>query len=339
MSENRDLAIRQPTTRDIAILMLSLGEKGASKVLEHLSQREVRQVSAAMATMAPLKRDQVQEVLDIFFHTYRYDSGLTGSSRGYLDKTLKLALGDKEAKNVMDSIFGDEDTTLETMKMMDSATITELIAGEHPQLQAVVLTYLGPEQAAEVLQRLPVATHQDLLSRVARLEELHPSILQELNRMFDDNIGRLSTSQNTTVSGLRQVADIMNRMGEGTVKNVLGYFKEQDKKLAEKIEQQMFVFEHLTRLDEDVIRRIASEVSQDILVLALKGAPQDVMDAIVGTMTKRASKFLLEDIENLGSVRASQVQGARNDVLRIARQLAASGEIELSFNEDEEMIE
>ncbi|WP_299730371.1 flagellar motor switch protein FliG [uncultured Endozoicomonas sp.] len=339
MSENRDLAIRQPTTRDIAILMLSLGEKGASRVLEHLSQREVRQVSAAMATMAPLKRDQVQEVLDIFFHTYRYDSGLTGSSRGYLDKTLKLALGDKEAKNVMDSIFGDEDTTLETMKMMDSATITELIAGEHPQLQAVVLTYLGPEQAAEVLQRLPVASHQDLLSRVARLEELHPSILQELNRMFDDNIGRLSTSQNTTVSGLRQVADIMNRMGEGTVKNVLGYFKEQDKKLAEKIEQQMFVFEHLTRLDEDVIRRIASEVSQDILALALKGAPQDVMDAIVGTMTKRASKFLLEDIENLGSVRASQVQGARNDVLRIARQLAASGEIELSFNEDEEMIE
>ncbi|MGB0360579.1 MAG: hypothetical protein ACPGEF_04120, partial [Endozoicomonas sp.] len=140
MSESRELSLRQPTTRDIAILMLSLGEKGASKVMAHLSQREIRQISAAMATMSPLKRDQVQEVLDIFFHTYRYDSGLTGSSRGYLDKTLKLALGDKEAKNVMDSIFGDEDTTLETMKMMDSATITELIANEHPQLQAVVLT-------------------------------------------------------------------------------------------------------------------------------------------------------------------------------------------------------
>ncbi|MGI2028067.1 flagellar motor switch protein FliG [Endozoicomonas acroporae] len=339
MTDGTVLALRQPTTRDIAILLLSLGEKGAAKVMGHLSQREVRQISASMAAMAPLKRDQVQEVLELFFHTYRYDSGLTGSSRGYLDKTLKLALGDKEAKGVMDSIFGDEDNSLETMKLMDSATITELIAGEHPQLQAVVLTYLEPEQAAEVLQRLPVASHQDLLSRVARLEELHPSILQELNRMFDDNIGRLGTSHNTTVSGLRQVADIMNRMGETTVKNVLGFFKEQDKKLAEKIEQQMFVFEHIVRLDEDVLRRIISEVSQDILALALKGVAQEVMDAILATMTKRTAKFLQEDIENLGSVRASQVQGARNDVLRIARQLAASGEIELSFNDDEEMIE
>ncbi|MGB1270520.1 MAG: hypothetical protein ACPG5T_00460, partial [Endozoicomonas sp.] len=157
-NNNRALAVRQPNAKDIAILLLSLGEKGAARVMSHLSQREIRQISASMAAMAPLKRDQVQEVLDLFFHTYRYDSGLTGSSKGYLDKTLKLALGDKEAKTVMDSIFGDEANSLETMKWMDSATITELIAGEHPQLQAVVLTYLEPEQAAEILQRLPVAS-------------------------------------------------------------------------------------------------------------------------------------------------------------------------------------
>ncbi|WP_252178610.1 flagellar motor switch protein FliG [Endozoicomonas sp. 4G] len=339
MSDNqRVLPSRQPTPKDIAILLLSLGEKGAAQVFKHLSQREVRQISATMATIAPLKRDQVQEVLDLFFHTYRYDSALSGSSKGYLNKTLKLALGDKEAKGVMDSIFGGESNSLEAMKWMDSGTITELIVDEHPQLQAVVLTYLGATQATDVLMRLPAKNHQDLLSRVARLQELHPSIIEELNIIFDANIGKMSTSQNTTVSGLRQVADIMNRMNDTSVQSLLGYFKEQDKKLAEQIEQQMFLFEHLMRLDEDALRKVMAEVSQDILALALKGAAQEMVDAIVGTMTKRSSKFLLEDIENLGAVRASQVQSARNDVLRAARQLAASGEIELIFNDEDEMI-
>lgn len=339
MSDGRAVALRQPTPKDIAILLLSMGEKGAASVFKHLSQREVRQISAAMASMAPLKRDQVQEVLDLFFHTYRYDSGLAGSSKGYLDKTLKLALGDKEAKTMMDSIFGDETNSLEAMKWMDSATITEMIANEHPQLQAVVLTYLEPGQAAEVMQRLPLDSHQDLLSRVARLQELHPSILQELNMMFDANIGRVGTSQNTTVSGLRQVADIMNRMNEGSVKSLLSYFKDQDKKLAEQIEQQMFVFEHLARLDEETLRKIMAEVSQEILALALKGLEQSVVDTLTDSMTRRASKFLLDAIENLGAVRSSQVQGARNDILRIARQMAANGDIELTFSDEEEMVE
>ena len=339
MTDNKGIALRQPTPKDIAILLLSMGEKGASSVFKHLSQREVRQISAAMASMAPLKRDQVQEVLDLFFHTYRYDSGLAGSSKGYLDKTLKLALGDKEAKTMMDSIFGGEANSLEAMKWMDSATITEMIASEHPQLQAVVLTYLEPGQAAEILQRLPVDSHQDLLSRVARLQELHPSILQELNMMFDDNIGRISTSQNTTVSGLRQVADIMNRMNEGSVGSLLNFFKEQDKKLADQIEQQMFVFEHLTRLDEETLRKIVAEVSQEILALAMKGVSQEMLETMTASMTKRASKFLFEAIENLGAVRASQVQGARNDILRIARQMAANGDIELTFSDEEEMVE
>ncbi|WP_422135156.1 flagellar motor switch protein FliG [Endozoicomonas sp. ALD040] len=339
MSDNpRVLPSRQPTPKDIAILLLSLGEKGAAQVFKHLSQREVRQISTNMATISPLKRDQVQEVLDLFFHTYRYDSALSGSSKSYLNKTLKLALGDKEAKGVMDSIFGGESNSLEAMKWMDSGTITELIVDEHPQLQAVVLTYLGATQATDVLMRLPAKSHQDLLSRVARLQELHPSIIEELNIIFDANVGKMSTSQNTTVSGLRQVADIMNRMNDTSVQSLLSYFKEQDKKLAEQIEQQMFLFEHLMRLDEDALRKVMAEVSQDILALALKGAAQEMVDSVVGTMTKRSAKFLLEDIENLGPVRASQVQSARNDVLRAARQLAASGEIELSFNDEDEMI-
>ncbi|WP_448218146.1 flagellar motor switch protein FliG [Endozoicomonas sp. 2B-B] len=339
MSDNpRVLPSRQPTPKDIAILLLSLGEKGAAQVFKHLSQREVRQISTTMATISPLKRDQVQEVLDLFFHTYRYDSALSGSSKSYLNKTLKLALGDKEAKGVMDSIFGGESNSLEAMKWMDSGAITELIVDEHPQLQAVVLTYLGATQATDVLMRLPAKSHQDLLSRVARLQELHPSIIEELNIIFDANVGKMSTSQNTTVSGLRQVADIMNRMNDTSVQSLLNYFKEQDKKLAEQIEQQMFLFEHLMRLDEDALRKVMAEVSQDILALALKGAAQEMVDSVVGTMTKRSAKFLLEDIENLGPVRASQVQSARNDVLRAARQLAASGEIELSFNDEDEMI-
>lgn len=325
---------------EIAVLLLSLGEKGAAQVFKHLSPREVRQISVAMANMPPMKRDEVQGVLNHFFHEYRYEVGIAGGTRNYLEKSLKIALGDKDAKNMMDSIFGDQNTSsLEMMKWMEASAIADLIINEHPQLQAVVLTYLEPGQAAEVLQRLPERLHESLLSRVAKLQELHPSIIQELNVMFDNSVGHISTSQNTSVSGLRQVADIMNRMTGASANTLLDHFKEQDSDLAERIEQQMFVFDHFARLDEDTIRKIIEEVPQNTLALALKGASEPINKKFIGTMTRRTAKYLQDDMDSLGSVRASQVQQARHEILNTARELAQSGQIELNLSDEDEMIE
>ena len=325
---------------EVAVLLLSLGEKGAAQVFRHMSPREVRQISVAMANMPPMKRDEVQGVINHFFHEYRYEVGIAGGTRNYLEKSLKIALGDKDARNMMDSIFGDDTTTsLEMMKWMDGSAIADLIMNEHPQLQAVVLTYLDPGQAAEVLARLPERCHEDLLSRIANLQELHPSIIQELNVMFDTSVGKINTGQNTSVSGLRQVADIMNRMNEASANHMLDHFKERDKDLAERIEQQMFVFEHLARLDENAIRQITAAIDQPTLALAMKGASKPIIDKVMGTMTRRTARYLQDDIDGLGSVRASQVQQARQELLTTARRLAQEGEIELNLSDEDEMIE
>ncbi|MGI9280147.1 MAG: flagellar motor switch protein FliG [Endozoicomonas sp.] len=325
---------------EVAVLLLSLGEKGAAQVFKHLSSREVRQISQTMANMPPMKRDEVQNVMNHFFHEYRYEVGIAGGTRNYLEKSLKIAMGDKDAKNLMDSIYGEENTSsLEMMKWMEPSAVAELIVNEHPQLQAVVLTYLEPGQAALVLQRLPERCHEDLLTRIAKLKELHPSIVQELNVIFDDSVGLISTSQNTSVSGLRQVADIMNRMNESSVSHMLEHFKEQDSDLADRIEQQMFVFEHFSRLDEDTIRKIIEEIPQNTLSLALKGASEPISSKFINTMTRREAKYLQDDMDSLGTVRSSQVQQARQEILNTARTLSQNGQIELNLSDEDEMIE
>lgn len=325
---------------EVAVLLLSLGEKGAAQVFKHLSPREVRQISQSMANMPAMKREEVQNVMNHFFHEYRYEVGIAGGTRNYLEKSLKIAMGDKDAKNLMDSIYGEENTSsLEMMKWMEPSAVAELVVNEHPQLQAVVLTYLEPGQAALVLQRLPERCHEDLLTRIAKLKELHPSIVQELNVIFDDSVGLITTSQNTSVSGLRQVADIMNRMNESSATHMLDHFKEQDKELAERIEQQMFVFDHFARLDEDTIRRIVEEIPQSTLALALKGAIEPVINKFIGTMTRRETKYLQDDMDSLGSVRSSQVQQARQEILNTARTLSQNGQIELNLSDEDEMIE
>ena len=339
VDDDKQLMVRQPNKKDIAVLMMSLGEEGAARVMSHLSQRELHDVSASMAEIEPLRRQQIQEVLGMFLHTYRFESGVTGSSKGYLDKTLKMALGEQEAKTVMESIFGEESSSLDHVRWMDSGTIAEVITAEHPQLQAVVLAYLEPEQAAEVLQRLPSQSHEDLLSRVAQVEELHPSVLQELAVMFDDNTGLLNKGRNTSVSGMKQVADIMNQMGESRVQQLLKFFKRQDKQMADMIEQQMFVFDYLVRLEEDALTKVVAESSPDVLALALKGADSRVMDAFMATMTNRAARFLQEDIKNLGAVRASQVKEAQREMVELAKMLGDDGQINLNFNASDEMID
>lgn len=328
------------TTKNVAILLLSLGEKGAAHVFKNLSKQEIRQITMAMATMPPLRRDEVQTILSQFFHEYRYEAGFIGGTQQYLEKSLQLAMGEKDASKMLESIFGHEESGngLEMIKWMGSSTIAELICQEHPQLQAVLLANLEPKQASEVLKRLPIHTHNDLLSRLARLEELHPAIIQELNSMFDDNMVELNSGHNTAISGMRQVADIMNRMNEEETKGLIAHFKEQDEQLAEELENHMFVFDNLAKVTDEAINRIVAEVSQEVLVMALKGAPEGLMDMVLGNMAKSSAKYLTDDIENLGSVRSSQVQAARKEMLDTARSLADEGEIELNFR-DEEMIE
>ncbi|WP_281648564.1 flagellar motor switch protein FliG [Parendozoicomonas sp. Alg238-R29] len=327
-------------TKNVAVLMLSLGEEGAAEIFKYMSQQEIRQITMAMASMQPLKRDEVQNVLGQFFHEYRYESGLLGGTKQFLERTLNRALSNKDANNMLESVFGEESTTnsLEMIKWMDTSMIAELISNEHPQLQAVVLAYLDADQASAVLQRLPADSHRELLSRVAKLDELHPSILQELNDMFDQNMVKMTSSHNTSVAGLRQVADMMNRMNENSARQLLEHFKGSDTSLAEQIEDQMFVFEHLTKLTDENLARVVAEVPQETLALSLKGASDKLMGKILANMAKRTARYLQNDIENLGSVRASQVQKARQEILDAARKLADAGDIELSA-QDEEMIE
>ncbi|MCK5893231.1 MAG: flagellar motor switch protein FliG [Endozoicomonadaceae bacterium] len=328
------------TARNVAILLLSLGEKGAAHVFKNLSKQEVRQITTAMATMPPLRRDEVQGILSQFFHEYRYEAGFIGGTKQYLEKSLQLAMGEKDANKMMESIFGHEESGngMEMIKWMGSSTIAELIANEHPQLQAVLLANLDPKQASEVLKRLPQHCHNDLLARLAKLEELHPAIIQELNAMFDDNMVELNSGHNTAISGMRQVADIMNRMNDEQTKGLIEHFKKQDEKLAEELENHMFVFDNLAKVNDEAINRIVAEVSQEVLVMALKGSSDELMNMVMGNMAKSSAKYLQDDIDNLGSVRASQVQAARKEMLDTARKLADEGEIELNFR-DEEMIE
>lgn len=325
--------------RNAAILLLSLGEEATAAVFKQMSRGEVHEISQAMSAMPTMKRLDVQNVINGFFYEYRYESGIAGGTRRYLENALKIALGENDARGMLDSIFDDENSRcLEVMKWMDPNAIASLIINEHPQLQAVVLSYLESEQAAEVLSRLPERNHKSLLKRIAALEELSPEIIKELNLIFDDPGGDLTARHSTQISGMKQVAGIMNSLGEQSANDLLEHFKTHNADMAVELEQEMFIFEHLAMLDEEAVQRILQEVPQELLALAMKGAPDNIFNKVVGTMTKRTANYLKNNMDALGVVRASQVKDARKEVMEIARKLAKDGEITRSLT-PEEMVE
>lgn len=322
-----------------AVLLLSLGEQHAAEVLKHMGPKEVQKVGAVMASIKNVSREQVNLVLEEFVGEVGRQTALGVGTEDYVRKVLMEALGEDKAGGLMDRIMmGSSTKGLEALKWMDARAVAELIRLEHPQIQAIVLSYLDADHAAEVLTFLGERARHDVLLRIATLEGIQPSALRELDDIMERQFTGNQNVQSSSLGGVKAAADILNFVDSAVEGEVMELIKEADAELGQQIQDLMFVFDNLLDVDNRGIQSLLREVSSDTLILALKGADEALREKIFSNMSKRAAEMMRDDLEQKGPVRLSEVEGAQKEILAIARRMADSGELVLGGKGAEQFV-
>lgn len=323
----------------VAIFMMSLGEECAAELLRHMGPKEVQKIGGAMASLDRVTRSDIDAVLKEFSELIQDQTALGIGADDYVRSVLRSALGDEKAAGLIDRILiGRNSKGLEALKWLDPRAIAEMIRHEHPQIVAIVLSHLDPDQSAETLAHLPERMQSDLILRIATLDGVQPAALQELDEILESQLSGKSTAKSSMIGGVQTAANILNFMEGSRESSIMEGVRQVDEDLSERIQELMFVFANLVDVDDRGIQTLLREVTTESLVLALKGAEDELKDKIFKNMSKRAAEMLREDLENKGPVRVSDVETAQKEILAVARRLADSGEIVLAGKGGEAML-
>ncbi|RRN55455.1 flagellar motor switch protein FliG [Pseudoxanthomonas sp. SGNA-20] len=322
-----------------AVLLLSLGESDAAEVLKHMSAKEVQKLGLAMATMSGISREQVMDVMEQFEQALERQTSLGVGADDYIRNVLIQALGADKAGSLIDRILLGRNTTgLDTLKWMDPRAVADLVRNEHPQICAIVLSHLDPDQAAEALKFLPERVRADVLLRIATLDGIPPNALNELNEIMERQFAGNQNLKSSNIGGVKVAANILNFLDGGQDQSILGEIGKVDNELCQRIQDLMFVFDDLVELDDRELQTLLREVSGERLGIALRGADIKVREKITRNMSQRAAEILLEDMEARGPVRLSDVEAAQKEIMTIVRRLADEGVINLSGGGGEELV-
>lgn len=321
-----------------AMLLLTLGENEAAEVLKHLGPREVQKLGAAMAALKSIPRSQVEAVVDEFYEETQRGAPVTADEE-YIRGMLTKALGDDRAANLISRILQGGDTAgIESLKWMDATTVADLIKNEHPQIIATILVHLEFDQSGDILKHFTERLRNDVLLRIATLDGVQPTALQELNEALTHIMSGSANVKKTAMGGIRTAAEILNFVGTAHETAIIDNVREYDPDLAQKIIDEMFVFENLIDIDDRGIQLLLREVQSESLILALKGANEAMREKVFKNMSQRAAEMLREDLESKGPVRLSEVEREQKEILKIARRLADEGQIQLGGKGEDEYV-
>jgi flagellar motor switch protein FliG len=323
-----------------AILLLTLGESEAAEILKHMGAKDVQRLGRSMAELNAVSRDEVRSVLTTFTTELESQTSLGVGGDEFVRKVLVNALGDEKANSLMDRIrLGGQRKGLEALKWMDSRAVAELIRNEHPQIIAIVLSYLEPDQGAEVLAFLPDNMRSDLIMRVATLDGVQPSALTELDEMMEKQFAAgASNGKSSSLGGLKVAAEMVNLLDAKVGSAVMAEVGKHDERLSQSIQDLMFVFDDLMDVDDRGMQELLRQVPADKLLLALKGADEDFKAKVFKNMSQRAAEMMKDDLANKGPVRLADVESAQKEILLAARKLADDGTIALGGKGGDEYV-
>lgn len=317
------------------MFLLAVGQERAATVLTHMGPKEVQQIGAAMVELRNITADMVDDVMEKFIASIRNQTALGIDSDEYIRNMLTKALGADKASTIIDRILlGRNSKGLEQLKWMDPRSIADLIRPEHPQIIAIIMALLDSDQAAETLSYLPERMRSDVIMRIATLQGVQPSALMELDDIMDKQLSGNANVKSSTLGGIETAANILNVLDSAIEASIMDQITEANSELGQKIQDKMFVFEDLARIDDRGIQTLLREVSTDSLLLALRGADDEMKQKIFGNMSRRAAEMLRDDLEAAAPARLSEVEAAQKDILSIARRLADAGEIQLGGGDE-----
>ena len=317
-------------TQRAAILLMSLGEQDAANVLKQLDAREVQKLGVAMAELKEVSREQMSTVLDTFIGVADGKANLASNSQEYVRRVLTQAVGKQKTDLLLDRVSnGQTGQGIEALKWMEAKAVAQIIGGEHPQIAAIVLAHLEPEQAAAILPLLSEDLRTEVLMRIASLNEVPQSALTELDQLVEKQANAAPPAALRRVGGARATANILNAMEREKSSEELGKIEKSDTEMHQQIKDLLFIFDNLLDIDDRGIQALLREVGSDTLALALRGAEPDVQDKILKNMSKRAAEILKDDMEARGPVKLTDVEAAQKEIVTIAQRMAEEGTISL----------
>ena len=316
------------STQRAAVLMLLLGEEQAAEIVKYLSPKEVQALGAAMVQASSLSQNAVNVVLDQFVDMLKKQNSVGLGGSDYVDRVMRLALGEDKANSVLNRIMPGQGTKgLDILSWMDPRSIAEMIRTEHPQVIAIILSILDTNVAADVLVYLPPDVRPEAIQRVAAMDTVQPSAMAELEQIMKQQFAKSSSSKSSSFGGIKAAAAIMNKTKTDLERSVMDGLEELDVELMLKIQDQMFTFDNLVTVDNKGIQVLMRNVEPDQLMVALKGAPEEVLARFMDNMSERARGMFKDDMDARGPVRVADVEDSQKKIMRLARKLSDTGEL------------
>ncbi len=322
-----------------AILMFALGEDAAAQVMKFLEPKEVQRLGILMATMNSVPTESLNDVLVELHSESEKNKTFSVDSEEYVSGVINKAIGGDKAGSLLSRILTKSDSTgIDNLKWMDAKSVANLILNEHPQIIATILLHLPPLQASEILAEFSERTRIDVILRISTLDGIQPLILGDLNDVLNNLLTGNNKSTKKSLGGIRATASIMNFLNTEMESAIMDKLKDFDMNIADQINEEMFVFDNIIDIADRDIQAILLEIPSEGLIIALKGAKEDIKNKILKNMSERAAEMMLEDLNAKGPVRLSEVEKQQKEILMIIRRLADEGQITISSGGDDDYV-
>lgn len=322
-----------------ALLLISLGPDVSASIYKHLSEEEIEKLTLEISGVRKVDQRAKDAILEEFHNLALAQDYISQGGIAYAKTVLEKALGSDQADVIINRLTSSlQVRPFDFARKADPAQILNFIQNEHPQTIALVLSYLDPTQAGQILSALPQEVQADIAKRIALMESTSPEIINEVEQILERKLSTTVTQDYTQTGGIEAVVDVLNGVDRSTERTILDSLEIQDPELAEEIKKRMFVFEDIVTLDNRAIQRVIRDVDNADLTLALKVSSEEVRAIIFKNMSKRMAENFKDEMEVMGPVRLRDVEEAQTRIVSVIRRLEEAGEIIIARGGGDDII-
>ncbi|MDO4965369.1 MAG: flagellar motor switch protein FliG [Lachnospiraceae bacterium] len=322
-----------------AILLIALGPERSALIFKHLKEEEIEDLTLEIANTRSITPQVKEQIIEEFYQVCLAQQYIAEGGIGYAKELLEKALGEDKALDVIGKLTASlQVKPFEFIRKTEASQLLNFIQDEHPQTIALILSYLNPGQAALIISALPPDRQADVAKRIALMDRTSPDVIKDVEKILESKLASLVNQDYTIIGGVDSIVEILNTVDRSTEKHIMEILEMDEPELADEIRKKMFVFEDVLLLDDREIQRVLREVDNNDLAIALKGANEEVQNAIFNNLSKRLAEMIKEDMEFMGPVRMKDVEEAQQKIVNIIRRLEDSAEIVISRGGGDEII-
>jgi flagellar motor switch protein FliG len=328
-------------TRKVAILLSVVGDDAASAILKNLPEEELQRVTDEVAGLTAVPFETALEVLEEFQQILAAQNFLAVGGHDVATRLLIKAFGENGAKSMLQRLMRTDEVNsmrMDSLRRADPQQLARFLVGEHAQTKALILGHLEPKQASALLMKLEPGVRADCVKRLANMGQFSPDVATKVSTVLNRRLRSVGDQSKRTDFGFRDVAELMNRLDPMIAKEILENIEKDEPQLVTNIRDLMFTFDDFLEVPDQELRELMNAIDKKVLMIALKGASEDLRSHFYRTMSTRAVEMMKEDGEAMGPVRSKDVAKAQSEIIAIARKLESEGKLVLKSEGEDEYV-